>query len=1319
MVTASTYPVLSSRLDLRAKHLQQNKADWGDILTRFEEALKRVAAEGSEASLNRHQSRGQLLPRDRVALLLDQDTPFLELGAFAGFENPNSTPCANLIAGIGNVSGRPCLLMSHIPTQSGGAWNEMTVLKVNRMMEVAFENDLPLISLVQSAGVFLPQQFRVFHKGGQLFRDLAVRTQHGKPSCAIVFGSSTAGGAYHPALSDYTIFVENQAQAFLGGPPLVKMATGEVIGAEELGGANVHATVTGLADQIAIDEFDAIVKAREWVATLRERAVPPHSLSSPVEPRYPAQDLLSLVNPDIRKPFDMLEVLLRIVDDSRLSVFKPKYGTNMINAWAHILGFPVGIVANQISVINPNEAAKTAQFIRMCNQENTPIIFLHNVTGFMVGAKAEHAGIIKMGAQLVSAVSCSTVPHISIIVGASYGAGNYAMCGRAYKPRFIFTWPTGRCSVMGPDQLSGVMETVQLQSAKSKGKVLEPSQLKKQVESFRQSAARDSECYATSSMLIDDGIIDPRDTRDVLGMCLEVVNLDGVKGTETHQLVHAAPLRPPLYVAPSPLGEDGRPIIKKVLIANRGEIACRVIGTCRKLNIATVAVYVDEDTSSRHIRDADEAINIGSIDRSPRNPFLDGELLIRTALSVNADAIHPGYGYLSENAEFARSIRDAGMIFIGPSDTAMSTLGNKRAAKEYLSKHAPDVPLIPGYAGSSQDAAELSRIAAEIGFPVMLKASAGGGGKGMRIIREAGQLQAELERAQSEAQRSFGSADCILELYVESSKHVELQILGDTHGEVVPFFERDCSVQRRHQKVIEETPCTFLTEKTRQEMSATAVRIAKLIGYENAGTVEFVVDAVTGKFYFLEVNARLQVEHPITEEVTGVDLVSLQLYVAAGGSLRALPALQGLTQHGHAIECRLCAEDPRKNFFPEHGKIHLWLPASGVLGPGRDVRYEAAVQSGSSVSIYFDSMIAKIVVWAPTRALAIEKMVKVLAHTVCAGVQTNQLLMQRCLLHKAFHDPAYTTSFLGLHLDELLHEPVGPIAEIRKSLPIVPAVALRHLASLSTSQKRPFQNVRRRFRNQHHDPVNLQYDVVTMVDWPYNLPETDPTTPLMCVWSPENAGPSATQEAHLLALPESDHSNDARKPAGANARYQQISKVLRDGRVTLSGTRYAVSIESWKPAEGDPALKESWLSSTLEIGINGTKHLAYVSVAINRPEALAGCLNRTQTVFCHIPAIGASVVFKRDTSLSFVESTRAAASGGNNQEQRTVTAPMPCKVLSTLKKNGEQVKSGDIVMVIESMKMEVTISASADGQFETNWKEGDAVEEGKTLCTVK
>ncbi|KAJ4264594.1 hypothetical protein NW764_015923 [Fusarium oxysporum] len=396
-------------------------------------------------------------------------------------------------------------------------------------MEVGFENDLPLISLVQSAGVFLPQQFRVFHKGGQLFHDLAVRSQQGKPSCAIVFGSCTAGGAYHPALSDHTIFVDKQAQVFLGGPPLVKMATGETIGAEELGGASVHATKTGLADQLAIDEFDAIQKAREWVAALRNTTTP-CPLIDYSSPLHSAEELLYICNPDIRKPLDMREVLLRIVDGSRLLQFKPQYGTNMLTAWAHLHGYKVGIVANQTPVINPHEALKAAQFIRTCNQELIPILFFHNVTGFMVGPKAEHAGVIKAGAQLVSALSCSKDPHISVIVGASYGAGNYAMCGRVYRPRFIFTWPSGKCGVMGPDQLAGVMETIRAKS--SKGMQGNPES---DGQALRDDALRDSECYSTSSVLVDDGVIDPRDTRQVLGMCLGVVNTPDAGQVESHR----------------------------------------------------------------------------------------------------------------------------------------------------------------------------------------------------------------------------------------------------------------------------------------------------------------------------------------------------------------------------------------------------------------------------------------------------------------------------------------------------------------------------------------------------------------------------------------------------------------------------------------------------------------------------------------------------------------------------------------------------------------------------------------------------------------
>lgn len=338
MADTSGFPVIESALDLQQSQYQSNREAWISVLEEFEENLRKTAVEGNKHSIQRHQQRGQLLARDRIALLLDTGSAFLELGAFAGFGMDDQSASASLLAGVGSVSGRQCMILSHIPTLSGGAWTEYTIVKHNRMTEIANENDLPIIALVQSAGVFLPQQFRVFHKAGQMFRDLALRSQNQKPSCAIVFGSSTAGGAYQPALSDYTIFVEDQAQVFLGGPPLVKMATGEVIDAEELGGAKVHATVTGLADQIAVDEFAAIRKAREWVEGLNlvQRAV--RQPYAPLPPRFPVDDIFALVNPNIRKPFDMQEVVLRIVDDSRLSIFKPAYGRNLLTTWATIMG---------------------------------------------------------------------------------------------------------------------------------------------------------------------------------------------------------------------------------------------------------------------------------------------------------------------------------------------------------------------------------------------------------------------------------------------------------------------------------------------------------------------------------------------------------------------------------------------------------------------------------------------------------------------------------------------------------------------------------------------------------------------------------------------------------------------------------------------------------------------------------------------------------------------------------------------------------------------------------------------------------------------
>lgn len=338
MATTHVFPVVESLAQLKGEQYESNRAAWVPVLEQYEENSKWSASEGTTQSKSRHQARGQLLTRDRISLLVDPDSPFLELCPFAGFGIEDSSSAASLVTGIGCINGRPCLILAHIPTLSGGAWNEFTVIKQNRVTEIANENDLPIVALVQSAGVFLPQQFRVFHKGGQIFRDLALRTQNQKPSCAIVFGSSTAGGAYHPALSDYSIFVENQAQVFLGGPPLVKMATGEIVEAEELGGAQVHGAVTGLADQVAIDEFDAIRKARDWVAMLSPQKSWSRSLRPPLAPRYSMEDILGLVNPDIRRSFDMREVVLRLVDDSRMSEFKPRYGLNLLTAWTSIAG---------------------------------------------------------------------------------------------------------------------------------------------------------------------------------------------------------------------------------------------------------------------------------------------------------------------------------------------------------------------------------------------------------------------------------------------------------------------------------------------------------------------------------------------------------------------------------------------------------------------------------------------------------------------------------------------------------------------------------------------------------------------------------------------------------------------------------------------------------------------------------------------------------------------------------------------------------------------------------------------------------------------
>ncbi|KAH8691354.1 carbamoyl-phosphate synthase L chain, ATP binding domain-containing protein [Talaromyces proteolyticus] len=776
----------------------------------------------------------------------------------------------------------------------------------------------------------------------------------------------------------------------------------------------------------------------------------------------------------------------------------------------------------------------------------------------------------------------------------------------------------------------------------------------------------------------------------------------------------ACPARPPLFVAQLPVGSDGKPKIQRVLIANRGEIAYRVIEACRTLNITSISVYVQEDEKSRHVSAADEAINIGSINQAGGNPFLNIKLIVKTAVETNADAIHPGYGYLSENAKFADAVRDAGLIFIGPSATAMSTLGDKRMAKDYLREHDPHVPLIPGFTGSSQDNAVLEEAAAKIGYPVMLKASAGGGGRGMRIVHEAAKLKEELLSAQSEATRSFGSGDCILEKYIALGKHIEFQVIGDSHGNVVSLWDRECSIQRRHQKVIEESPSIFLTPEKRQQMSEAALRVGKLLGYENAGTVEFVFDVSDGSFYFLEMNTRLQVEHPITEEVTSLDIVALQFYVAAGGNLKSLPQLDNIPQNGHAIECRLCAEDPQSNFFPEHGTVRFWQTATVALPGLKDTRFETSVETGSRISIHFDSMIAKIVVWAPTRAMAIQKAITALSHTICIGLKTNQRFLQNCLLHPGFQDPAYTTAFIPTNLPKLLSDPYVDVpAALRRSLALIPSVFLHTAAEYIPPLKQSghFKLVRPGFRNQRRDPVSGQPAVITTGAGESQLF-------LLVQWNDKTENDKSVIRAKLQPLPIAPASQD-RKPSAAaqvTAQYNAISDALRNP-TPADLTSHAIEISQAKTALSAGKTSQPWVNASLTVTVDGRAFRVYLSTK-NTELGGFSSVAQPKEIYAHVLGFGTWFTLKYYDLLSYCESIRQVAAT-SQASLKAVSAPMPCKVLSVLKRDGEKVKEGDVVLVVESMKMEMNISAPADGVFKTGVKKNDAVNEGFVLCEIE
>ena len=522
--------VLGTRVDPGTDAFRRNHEQNAALVEQIQGLLAEARAGGGPDKVARHRGRDKLLLRERIQLLLDPGSPWLELQPLIGWGSEYPVGGSS-VTGIGRVRGVECLIGGADPTIKGGAMNPWSVTKSLRSLQVARENRLPVVNLTESAGADLRAQKDIFVRGGRTFHDLTALSRAGIPTISLVFGSSTAGGAYVPGMSDYAILVRERSRVFLGGPPLVKMATGEDATEEELGGADMHAKTSGLGDYLAADERDGIRLARQVVAHLgwRKRGPGPTRPADP--PVHDPEELLGIASVDLREPFDTREVLARVLDGSRFDEFKGSYGTNLVTGWGSIHGFPVGVLGNN-GVLFSQESEKGAQFIQLCNRMDVPIVFLQNITGFMVGTAYEQGGIIKDGAKLINAVTNSTVPHVTIMTGASYGAGNYGMCGRAYDPRFLFTWPNHHIAVMGPQQLAGVLEIVARAAAENRGESFDEDQAAGVRAMVESQIEEESNALFATGQGWDDGVIDPRDTRHVLGAALSACHNDDVAGTD-------------------------------------------------------------------------------------------------------------------------------------------------------------------------------------------------------------------------------------------------------------------------------------------------------------------------------------------------------------------------------------------------------------------------------------------------------------------------------------------------------------------------------------------------------------------------------------------------------------------------------------------------------------------------------------------------------------------------------------------------------------------------------------------------------------------
>jgi 3-methylcrotonyl-CoA carboxylase alpha subunit len=652
-------------------------------------------------------------------------------------------------------------------------------------------------------------------------------------------------------------------------------------------------------------------------------------------------------------------------------------------------------------------------------------------------------------------------------------------------------------------------------------------------------------------------------------------------------------------------------MFRKILIANRGEIACRIMATARRLGIATMAVYSEADARARHVDLADEAYPIGPA--PARQSYLDGAAILAAARHSGAEAIHPGYGFLSENAEFAESCAAAGLVFIGPPAAAIRAMGSKAAAKTLMERSG--VPLVPGYHGAAQDLPTLTHAAARIGYPVLLKASAGGGGKGMRIVEGVTDLADALAGAKREAMASFGDDHVLVERYLNRPRHIEIQIFADAHGDIVSLFERDCSIQRRHQKVVEEAPAPGMDPARRRAMGEAAIAAARAVGYVGAGTVEFIAEG--DAFYFMEMNTRLQVEHPVTEMITGQDLVEWQFRVAAGEPLPKAQADLGI--NGHAIEVRLYAEDPARDFLPSIGALaHLRAPRESPY-----VRVDTGVRAGDAITPYYDPMIAKLIVWGEDRTVAVRRLATALAEYEVVGVQSNLGLLRAIAAHPAFAAAELDTGFIGRHAPVLMADepPGGPV--------VWAAAALAALADLSA-------------------------------------PATSEDT-----WSPWNQA-------------------DAWRVNGDG--YQDL--VLRQGDAVVTLRAHPQTIGYRLDLPGGPVLAEASPDGTT-LRLDGTVHRLRV---VRQDQALI------------VISAGRNHVLHRIDPLAPPET--AAAGDGR------LTAPIPARVARILVKPGDVVAKGAKLLVLEAMKMELTLTAPIDGAIATIRHEVDEmVQEGTELIT--